>query len=527
MVEEVTTLRDYLRVLFKQKAVIITCVITVLITVGIGLVLKTPVYESQVKMLVSAEKMVDSPYYRDLYNYRNTQVALTQSEIVLSNPVLERVVRALGLSARPLDYEKNFSSPLKQFFITTRTKMLQRQLDQIKNEDQKKYMLFKLAVDSLKQSVKVEPVRDTDIFTISVRDYSSLGSMILANVVSRSYVIYDLEQQLAETQLKYGDKYQTVAQLKDNIERMKKGLNGEILPDMEAMGPASVKIMEQASIPLRPAGFPKSLTFVLAVFMSIFLGVMLAFVFEYLDQTFKSPEDAENFLNLPSLGSIPRKTRGFSYRNVSDQVYLIMKDKNLKSLMLTSALPGEGVTPIIARLARYLSKEANHKVLLIDANLRNPAAHLFLVDAGGRGAEVQQFHKPARDPGLSTILEGKSSFEKAVQDMGNNLHVLTAGETGLNPITLLGAHAMADLFRTVKEKYDIILVDAPSLKDFKDAVVIANYIDGTILVVSEGKTRRQVVKYAISSLEQKKANLVGTILNNRSFFIPRAIYDRL
>jgi capsular exopolysaccharide synthesis family protein len=441
--------------------------------------------------------------------------------------VLERAVKALGLYSRPLDYEKNFSSPLKKFFITTRAKMFQRELDQIKNEDQKKYMFFKLAVDSLKDSVKVEPVRDTDIFTISVRDYSSLGSMILANVVSRSYVIYDLEQQLAETQLKYGDKHQAVAQLKDSIDKMNKSLNGEILPDMEAIGPASVKIVEQATIPLRPAGFPKSLTFVLAIFMSIFLGVMLAYVFEYLDQTFKSPEDVENFLNLPFLGSIPKDAKEFSYRNVSDQVYLIMKDKNLKSLMLASALPGEGVTPIITHLARYLSKEAGHKVLLIDANLRTPSVHLFLSDANPRKSEGHQFLKASRSPGLSTILEGKSTFEKAVQDLGNNLHVLTAGETGLNPITLLGVHAMADLLKSVKDKYDAILIDCASLKDYKDAVVIASFIDGTILVVNEGKTRRQVVKYAISSLEQKKANLVGTILNNRSFFIPRAIYDRL
>jgi capsular exopolysaccharide synthesis family protein len=190
-----------------------------------------------------------------------------------------------------------------------------------------------------------------------------------------------------------------------------------------------------------------------------------------------------------------------------------MKDKNLKSLMLTSALPGEGVTPIIAQLARYLSKEAGHKVLLIDANLRSPAVHKEL--------------KAARAPGLSTILEGKASFEKAVQDLGNNLHVLTAGETGLNPITLLGVHAMGDLLKSVKDKYDAVLIDCASLKDFKDAAVIATSIDGTVLVVNEGKTRRQVVKYAISSLEQKKANLVGTILNNRTFFIPRAIYDRL
>jgi len=104
------TLRDYLRVLFRHKAVIITSIITVTATVIVGLIFKTPVYQAQVKMLISAEKQVESPYYREILSDRSLQLALTQSEIVKSNAVIGLAVRALGLYNRPLDYEKNFSS---------------------------------------------------------------------------------------------------------------------------------------------------------------------------------------------------------------------------------------------------------------------------------------------------------------------------------------------------------------------------------------------------------------------------------
>ena len=71
-------------------------------------------------------------------------------------------------------------------------------------EEQKEAFLFRRAVESLKENIKVEPIRDTNMFTISVRDYNPVGAALIANVVSRSYVMFDLEQQLAELKLKYG-----------------------------------------------------------------------------------------------------------------------------------------------------------------------------------------------------------------------------------------------------------------------------------------------------------------------------------
>ena len=513
-IQNITTMRDYLRVLFHHKMVIIVSFVTVLLTVGVGLKLKTPVYESRVKMLISAQKQTESLYYRDLAGARSAEVVLTQSEIVKSNPIIERVVKATGLYNRPLDYEKKFASSLKKALIDSKAKKFNKKLD-VLTEEQKKSFLFRMAVEDLKKSIKVEPIRDTNLFVISAKDFSPIGAAIIANVVSRSYVIFDLEQQLAELELKYGKKHLSVQQLKDSIDKMIKSLSGEPLPNIEAIGPASVKIIEQAQIPLKPTGTSKMITLLLALIMAPFLGVMLAFVFEYMDQTFKTPGSIETILNLPFLGSIPkkRKLKAAALRNLSDQVYLLTKDKGLKSLLFTSALPNEGVTTIVANLARHLSEKAGHKTLIIDANLRNP--------------DVHKAFKISEGLGLSDILEGKTTFDKAVRDLGNNLSVLPSGKTGLNPIILLGSERMAKIMELVQNKYELILVDCSNLNDFKDSMVVSSCLEGICLVVNEGKTRRQVVKAALMPLEQKKVNIIGVVLNNRTFAIPKIVYDRI
>jgi capsular exopolysaccharide synthesis family protein len=510
-----------------------------MISVVVGMELKTPIYTAQVKMLISAEKLIESPYYKVLGGYQQTEISLTQSEIVNSNPVIERAVKALMLDQRPFDYEKNYCSPLKAYLIDLWHTMSKPAVDLISSglkasnsnttlpENEQSYP-FRLAVESLKANISVDPIRDTNLFTITASDFNPRTAAMIANVVSRSYIIFDLEQQLAELQLQYGEKHPTVAQLKDNISKMIKNLTGETLSNIEAIGPASVKIVEQAQVPLQPTGTNKRITLLIAFFMSPFLGVMIAFGFEYLDHTFKSPQDVEAFLNLPLLGSIPKK--GFkdktlikdskrmiaftpAYQNLSDQIYLLMKDKGLKSILMTAPSPSDGSTTIIANLANFLSSKAGHKVMVIDANLRAPTIHKVFNISGNTG--------------LANVLEGKVSLEAASHELSANLTVLPAGNTTLNSTPLLDSARMANIISLVKEKYELIFIDYANLRNFKDACVLCPYLDGIALVVSEGKTRRHVLKELLMPLKHKKANLIGVVLNNRTFAIPKMIYERV
>ncbi len=153
------------------------------------------------------------------------------------------------------------------------------------------------------------------------------------------------------------------------------------------------------------------------------------------------------------------------------------------------------------------------ETLVMDANLRNPSLHTSL--------------KAGNDIGLADILEGRLNFEKSVKDLGAGLTLLSAGRVELNPITLLESHKMEELMKYVRDHYDVILVDCADLRDYQDAHVLAEDVDGVIVTVNEGKTRRQVVQAEIAPLVKLKIPLLGAILNGRTFPIPEKIYKRV
>ena len=508
------TSRDYVKVLFRHKGVIFTTVATVMATVVAGLLLNTQVYEAQVKMLISGQKRAQADYYTDIGfgGGASMRLTMTQSEIVNSDPVIERAVKVLRLAQRPLDYEMKFCSRLKKPLVEYRVRNIERKLGNAP-EEQKTALLFRLAMENLRQSVDVEPVRETDMFLIKVKDFNPLGAAVTANVVSRSYVIFDLEQQLAEMKLKYGEKNLAVTQLKEAIEKMSRGLNGAPLAPIDAIGPATVKIIEQAKVPLKPAGIPRALTVTLGFFVSVFLSLIMAFTFEYMDQTFRSPQEAESLLGIKYLGSLRKKAKRKDYYELSEQFYLDMKERGVKSFVLTSAQSREGVSTIIANLGTAIANHLNRKVLIIDGNLRNPAVHTMF--------------KLPESKDLFRVVDGTFTPDKALKVISPNLHLLTSGTSDANRIEILESHRMKRLIRQAKERYDFVLVDSAPFGRVHDAVMLADCVEGIVVVINESRTRRQVVKKALESLQQRGVPIIGMILNNRKYVIPRFIYNRV
>ncbi len=522
------TLRNYVRVLFRQKSVITAVLLT---TGGLllwGLLFKTPVYEARVKMLISAEKQVVSPYFRDVAGDNKIEQSLTQGSIVVSAPVLERAVHALALDRRTDDYEARYASGLKKWVISLQTSANDARPDTLSPEAERS-IAFRKAVDDLRERIKVIPIRNTNLFSISVEDFDPVQAAALANVVSRSYVIFDLEQQLAELNLKYGDRHPLILQLKDSIAYISKSLNGGRISNIDAMGPASVKIIEQASIPEDPSGAPRKITLVLGLFMGLFLGITFAFVSEYMDPTFKAPDEIERGLDLPILGSAPRRRRGQIlltaadrekasvasrfYQVLCDQIFLLVKAKALKSIALTSACSKEGVSSVTANLGLFLSERTGSRVLIVDANFREPALHKIL--------------KIDNKAGLSDVLEGKLALKDALKERSKGLSVLTAGASSLNPAILLSSDKAKEVFEEAARSFDIVLVDSPNLLQHKDTLNLVPYTRAVVLVISEARTRRHIVNVALQSLLNLKVNILGVVINNRTFPIPGFLYHRV
>lgn len=521
------TFRDYLRILFRQKGIILLCGVVVAAVAFVGLTLKTPEYFAQVKLLISAQKQVESPYYQELGSggQRATATA-TQSEVVTSRPVLERTVNALRLYDKPLEYEKKFASPLRVRMIDPEIALAKTRIDAMPEEQRNKF-LFQRAVAQLRGNVEVLPIRDTNMFTINVGDFDPVQAAIIANVMSRAYVIFDLQQQLAELELKYGTKHPTVLQLKDNIQVMIQNLNGLPLPDEQAIGPASVKIIEQASVPTRPKGAGRNQIFILAGLMGLLLGCILAFIFDYLDQTVKSPRELETALGLAHLGSIPRSrtqrrtllkdmksynAKGAypaSLSALADQVRLLVNGQNVKTILFVEPESTKGFAGIIADLGFSLAGYGDKKVLVVSADYRK--------NLNGKASPV----------GLVDILIGKATFEQAVENVATNLWMIPAGKTTLNPITFLDSAKAKDIFQLLKSKFDLVLIEGPDLKSYKDSLAVAANVDGVVLMVSESMTRLPVVRWVLKPLRERKCHVLGAVLNRRKFVIPKFIYDRV
>jgi capsular exopolysaccharide synthesis family protein len=519
--ESGTTLRDVFTVIFRHKLVNIIVFIMVMTTVYIGVKLRTPSYMASVKILVSGQMQKDVEVQRALGMGSLTG---TQMALVVSKPIIERTVKALNLHKRPFDYEKRYASKLKKIFIDHRTKQFNRSLEAMTLKQQEAF-LFNTAVGDLSGKIGINPHGESSLFFISVTDYSPQAAATIANVLSRSYVIFDIEQQIAALQLTYGEKNATIIKLANYIEKLEESLDGRILPAIEAIGPASVKIVAQAEwgarIRLRPN---KTVALVLAFIMSIAGGVLLSFGFEYFDQTFKSAQDIERFLKKPFLGSIPERRfkkqvlikntntatkHSQSFQNLSNKIYLLMKNKNLKSLILSDAEGSKETAIVTANLGLYLSY-TGCSVLIIDANLRN--------------SSMNDIFNVPESPGLRDVIEGKVALEGALQDIGVNMNILTTGETTLNPAEQLNSSAISDIMQKVKELYDVVLISCQDIKNFTDAVILSSIADGFILVVNEGKVKRQIIKHAIAPLEQENVDIVGAIIANRRYVIPEIIY---
>lgn len=258
----------------------------------------------------------------------------------------------------------------------------------------------------------------------------------------------------------------------------------------------------------------------LTLFAALAIGVGLVLLKEYLDDTVKSREDFDRYIGLPCLGFIPhieakdsehpdlaaatnpRSPLAEQFRAVRTSILFSRVDRPVKTLLITSAGPGEGKTTVAANLAATFAKNKG-PVLIIDADLRKP-----------RVAKALQI---GNERGLSNCLIGESTLEEAVVATGiEGLFALTSGPIPPDPAELLHSDRMEALLREASEKYDKVVIDSPPLIAVTDARVLASRVDGLYVVISMGRTSRRLIQRAIESVTGIGFEVHGTILNNLS-----------
>lgn len=196
----------------------------------------------------------------------------------------------------------------------------------------------------------------------------------------------------------------------------------------------------------------------------------------------------------------PRSPISESYRSLRTNMDFSSIDEKLQVLMVTSAGPGEGKSTTITNLAITYA-QSERKVILLDGDLRKPTAHHTFGISNRLG--------------LSSVISQQCSLEEATQVTDiPNLHVITSGVIPPNPAEMMASKKMTALIDQLRQTYDIVLIDTPPLLAVTDAQVISTKCDGVVLVVDQGKVKRDIAIKAVKSLENVNARILGVVLNN-------------
>jgi capsular exopolysaccharide synthesis family protein len=188
------------------------------------------------------------------------------------------------------------------------------------------------------------------------------------------------------------------------------------------------------------------------------------------------------------------------FRMIQANIGFSMTDKRSRSLLITSPNRGEGKSTTAANLAVTMAQQ-KMKVLLIDANLRDPAQHIIF--------------KVQNSSGLTDVLTGKAVMEDVIHHTSiGRLDVMTSGFAPINPGELLSSQMMHDVIVSSLESYDVVLFDSHSVLELSDTKLLANQCDGVVLVIQTGKTSKSKALEAKKNLEFSKAKLVGVIIND-------------
>ncbi|MFB5662699.1 CpsD/CapB family tyrosine-protein kinase [Alteribacillus sp. HJP-4] len=197
----------------------------------------------------------------------------------------------------------------------------------------------------------------------------------------------------------------------------------------------------------------------------------------------------------------PKSPVSEQYRTIRTNIQYASVDNKVQLLLITSPGPGEGKSTTVANLAVTMAQQGK-RTLIIDADLRKPTVHYTF--------------RSMNTIGLTNLLIHQSGFKEVVQETEiDNLEIMSSGPVPPNPAELLSTKKMEQVINEAKQIYDIIIFDAPPVIPVTDAQVLASACDGCILVVKAGQTDKQDGQKAKELLEKAKANLLGTILNQR------------
>lgn len=398
-------------------------------------------------------------------------------------------------------------------------------------------------------SVSVTPVRDTQLVQVIVQSSDPALAANVANILPDVFMQMNRERQqerfadtrqelqtdLAAAEAELEKTEQALNALADTPENrnerdrltrlaarnqttfnnLSKSLEDLRLAEAQTTDNITLTTPAQAATgPIRPRVLFNTL---LALVVGALIGLGIAFLIEYLDDTVKTPDQVRDLTGLAALGNVihlegaspdermvarmaPKSLGAEAYRVLRTNLQFSALDKPLATLVVTSATPGEGKSTTISNLATVMA-QSDKRVILVDADLRRPSLHKLL--------------KLPNNVGLSTALLDKGRDPAVyLQDTDTpNLRVMTTGPIPPNPAEMLNSARMHEMIEVLKGEADVVLFDTPPVLAVADTSILASQVDGTLLVVWAGKTRGEMLAQAVERLQSLGIQPLGVVLN--------------
>jgi succinoglycan biosynthesis transport protein ExoP len=497
-------IRRYASILLRWSWLILLCAAIAAFVSNYYSSHRVPLYRATATLLVQPSSTTSLSDY-------NTSVLLGQRlsqtylQMLKGEPIMESVIKDLGLNVRP---------------------------------------------EVLASRVSVSLVRDTLLLRLSLVDTDPQQAAILVNAMAEAFITLNQAMQeqrftdaLAEYQIQMDDMSKQIDDLQVKIEALGNDTSAEgqaeisllqtrlagyqnayaiIVRDYSQLRMSAAKegdalaFFERAKIPRAPFNSSKRTSTILAAIVGALFAIGIAFLVEYLDDTIKTPEIANRALGLTTLGTLLRVSKNGdlitdtqplspaaeAYRKLRTNIRFTSLDKPLRSLLVTSAGPGEGKSTVVANLALVMA-QSGLKVVVLDGDLRRPRQHRIFGLSSGAGLS-------------GSLLDGNLDGNVRPVKQFENLFVLPSGDIPPNPAEMLGSKRMKELLDRLTTHVDVVVVDSPPILPVTDAAVLSQTVDGVLLVLDAGHTRRGMAHQAAESIRQVGGNLVGVVLNRAS-----------
>lgn len=333
------------------------------------------------------------------------------------------------------------------------------------------------------------------------------------------------------------EKASQLAQLEQKLRQLERELNAsqstyelllqqrQTIQIAENQNIGNVRVISDAEVPQDPLS-SRSVAYLASGSLALLAAAGVIYLLKITDKSIKTIEEAKQILGYTWLGMIPDTERvkpmsllevngdstvpklavkdypslpfSESYRMLQSNFKFLSSDKQVKSIVVTSSVAGEGKSSVAANLAAAMAK-TGHRVLLIDADLHHPIQH--------------RIWNTFNDRGLSNVIAEQLDPRPSIKAVMPNLELLTSGIIPPSPATLLDSQRMKMLIDYWTENYDLVIIDTPAIDFAADAPIIGRMVDGILLTVKLGKVDRDKANFTKEILEQSRQNVLGIVLN--------------